>query len=1767
MQLRHVKNLQPAQPNVARITAACWSPNNKRLAIADHYRFVHLFDENGEKRDRFSTKPIDSRGPKTYMVRGMVFSPDSAKLAIAQSDNVVFVYKLGLDWGEKKSICNKFVQNCAVTCVCWPHVRGNELLVFGVADGKVRIGTLTTNKCRNLYNTDSYVVSIAASQDGMGLISGHADGSIHRYYFEEAGQLAGSAKLCVNPCVPQGLSWGESVAAVGNDCKVHFYDPRTGAAQQTFAFEVNDDREFVTCAFNPSGHSLVVGAFDKLRLFNYNMKQNKWEEGQHKFFENLYSSTCMSWKHDGSRLVVASLCGAVDMYDACIRRYIYKGKFEFTYVSHSQVIVKRLSTGTRIVLKSQFGCEIVKVHVYRDLYLVSHSPTTLLVGDLGSCKVSEVPWNGSGQEQFVFDNPQVCMVFNVGELSLIEYGRNEILGSCRTEHMQSHLISVRVNDSPDLDDDKRQKIISYLVDRQTICILDLVTGIRIATIQHTSKIDWLELSKRATKLLFKDKQKQLYLYDIAQQTKATLLNYCTFVSWVPNSDVVVAQNRGDLCVWYFIDTPDCVAIVPIKGDVEDIERSDGKTEVIVDEGIHTVAYGLDESLIEFGTAMEDNDFEKACELLEQITITPETEAMWQNLSQLALQDRKLHIAERCFAALGDMSKARALNRIGELAQRAMGEDKVMSAEGYQHYSVRAQLEILNKNFKAAEGIYLERGQTKEAIELWEDLFRFDEAIAVCEAKQSGDAQKMRKKYYEWLMETRQQDKAAELREREGKWSDAINLYLQAGLPARAAHIVNTHQVDNLSQQQQEAIATALFRAQMYDKAGDFFEKLATLTSRQELNNRAIDAYKRGHCYRRAVELSRRAFPAYTVSLEEDWGDWLCAQKQVDAAINHYMEAHQHMKAIRAALNSRQWTKAVQILDQQEQNDPTVLKYYQTVASHYEENHQFTEAEKYYLKAQLPKDAVAMYTRNNMWEAAHKVAKVHMSDQQISDLYVNQARQLELQGKFKDAEQLYRKIQEPDLAIHMYKKAKKYDDMIRLVGQYRAGLLGKTYLTLAQHLEKEGNFKQAETYYVQVKVENLAGEEGVQEGWKAAVNMYRQAKLWEDAIRVAKTHGGTGASRNVVIAWALELGGEQGSKLLMKFGAVEQAIEYCNNRFLFDTAFDLAQKAMPSMIPQVHLKHALYLEDEGQFKEAEEEFIKANKPKEAIEMYIHTHMWPDAMRVASAYEQNAIPDVLIAEAKFAFERRDYEHAEQFFIEANEPKMLINLFKEAGMFSDAKRIAQTHAPHLLAQIELDEGQKHKDKSPAQAAKYFDESGDYARAVEEYFKVTTDHVPQDTAVEMWVRCFHLCLNHQRDNLPIAKKVLIEKLMSINKFEQAAQLLEEMEDYRAAVRVYVKGGSHTSMGKAHTNMMWKKALDLASNVSSDLENYVQEERLQSMKTAGEGTGIEQLYPEAGLDFYIENGNWDKAIVLARKRDEETRTEVAARWVESLVNEGRFEECLEIISKDGMSMDFRFYTSYASMAKGMMPYLKADGSQDLLSLKNGLYNLLEQMKKTGQPREDLQIMEKYLWVVHRYAMAHVMKQDGLTEYAAKLMVSVCRYAGIVPADKAFYDAGMAAKEAGWTNTGFVLLSRFLDISEQQEEDDPNINQLENADFVESDVPFDFEIPKEPWVAAEPAEQARQWVLSMSVDTKLAQTLATVKCQKCQAPNWEGSTRCHQCWDELPECVVTGFPAARRISCKNCSMPALKEDWNRFISKKRSCPWCYSQQSTIFNES
>lgn len=77
-----------------------------------------------------------------------------------------------------------------------------------------------------------------------------------------------------------------------------------------------------------------------------------------------------------------------------------------------------------------------------------------------------------------------------------------------------------------------------------------------------------------------------------------------------------------------------------------------------------------------------------------------------------------------------------------------------------------------------------------------------------------------------------------------------------------------------------------------------------------------------------------------------------------------------------------------------------------------------------------------------------------------------------------------------------------------------------------------------------------------------------------------------------------------NKLFYRFDIINSILIFCLFFFsAFEFAFDLSRTAMKSKLPDIHLKYAMFLEDEGKFSEAEQEFIKAGKSKEAVLMWV------------------------------------------------------------------------------------------------------------------------------------------------------------------------------------------------------------------------------------------------------------------------------------------------------------------------------------------------------------------------------------------------------------------------------------------------------------------------------------------------------------------------------------------------------------------------------------
>jgi len=94
-------------------------------------------------------------------------------------------------------------------------------------------------------------------------------------------------------------------------------------------------------------------------------------------------------------------------------------------------------------------------------------------------------------------------------------------------------------------------------------------------------------------------------------------------------------------------------------------------------------------------------------------------------------------------------------------------------------------------------------------------------------------------------------------------------------------------------------------------------------------------------------------------------------------------------------------------------------------------------------------------------------------------------------------------------------------------------------------------------------------------------------------------GGNAAYVQVAIVWARTVRGDAGVNLLLRLALLEQALDLALELDLYDRAEEVAKQHFKKRLPDVYFKHAVALEEEGSFPAAEEEFIKAGKPKEAI----------------------------------------------------------------------------------------------------------------------------------------------------------------------------------------------------------------------------------------------------------------------------------------------------------------------------------------------------------------------------------------------------------------------------------------------------------------------------------------------------------------------------------------------------------------------------------------
>jgi len=120
-------------------------------------------------------------------------------------------------------------------------------------------------------------------------------------------------------------------------------------------------------------------------------------------------------------------------------------------------------------------------------------------------------------------------------------------------------------------------------------------------------------------------------------------------------------------------------------------------------------------------------------------------------------------------------------------------------------------------------------------------------------------------------------------------------------------------------------------------------------------------------------------------------------KKPDQAVQHFVESGSYLKAVVASISAKQWRKAASHFDSipvgSAESEPAA----HMIAVHFAAIGDHKMAERFYMLASKPSDAVEMYTKSGEWEKAYSIAKGFMELSELRHMYQAQAHALILSG--------------------------------------------------------------------------------------------------------------------------------------------------------------------------------------------------------------------------------------------------------------------------------------------------------------------------------------------------------------------------------------------------------------------------------------------------------------------------------------------------------------------------------------------------------------------------------------------------------------------------------------------------------------------------------------------------------------------------------------------------------------------------------------------------
>ena len=467
------------------------------------------------------------------------------------------------------------------------------------------------------------------------------------------------------------------------------------------------------------------------------------------------------------------------------------------------------------------------------------------------------------------------------------------------------------------------------------------------------------------------------------------------------------------------------------------------------------------------------------------------------------------------------------------------------------------------------------------------------------------------------------------------------------------------------------------------------------------------------------------------------------------------------------------------------------------------------------------------------------------------------------------------------------------------------------------------------------------------------------------------------------------------KLLAKFGILEAGIDYACESYQFEFAFELARTAMKEKVEEIHYKYAMALEDDGKFKEAEQHFVKAKKPKEAVLMYVHNQDWDSAQQVAEQHDVDSVSDVLVGQAKVAFEGKDYGKFESLLLRAQRPELAVKQYKDQGMWSEALRVCKEYIPHRLKSLQEEyerevggPASKSSDGLLAQGRQW-EESGDYVRAVECYLKIDRSATKDVSLLAAaWTKAAEIAIKFlDSDRAADVANVTGPKLIEIGKFSAAAQLYLGCEMIKEAVDAFIAGEE------------WAKAKKVAKELEPRLESYVDEKYKYFLKNevrqgnADKADTLADVDLISALDMYVEQGNWRKALATAQQHGPEVLHKYVAINATQLIKDGNPVGALELYQKYGAPNNRANYNIYKRIGVDMFSAKNLDTAESYSTwagLRDVYLNIVEAVTESSS-QEVSRDFTLLLLISHYYATRCATEQHKqLAEITTKVIINKC---------------------------------------------------------------------------------------------------------------------------------------------------------------------------------